>query len=103
MNGEVDAVGLHRPDGSRDKEADLAGETRVLVLFNRLVLQSALHSVEAPGLPRHQGQHVHIWSRSVQIQHWTRATNTGEQIKTNVTSNKIKKGPSGKVGLKKEI
>lgn len=62
MNADVDGAGLHRPDGRRDEEADLAGETGVFVLLGHSVLQRALDGVEAAGLPHHQGQHVDIWS-----------------------------------------
>lgn len=65
MNSDVDAVGLDCPDGCRDKEADLTGEMGVLVLLDHLVLQRALNGVEAAGLPRHQDQHVYIWSKSI--------------------------------------
>lgn len=68
MNSDVDAVGLDCPDGSRDKEADLTGEIGILVLLDHLVLQCALDSVEAPGLPGHQDQHVYIWSMDKTIQ-----------------------------------
>lgn len=60
MNSDVDAVGLYCPDGSGDEEADLTGETGVLVLLNHLVLQCALDGDEATGLLAHQGQHVCI-------------------------------------------
>lgn len=62
VNGDVDAAGLDSPDGTRDEEADLTGETSVLVLLGDFVLQRTLHGVEATGLPHHQGQHVYIWS-----------------------------------------
>lgn len=42
VNGDVDAGRLDSPGGSWDEEADLTGETRVFVLFQHLVLQSAL-------------------------------------------------------------
>lgn len=61
MNGDVDAAGLDGPDGTRDEEADLTGETGVLVLLDDFVLQRTLHGVEAAGLPHHQGQHVYVW------------------------------------------
>lgn len=60
MNGDVDAAGLDGPDGTRDEEADLTGETGVLVLLDDFVLQRTLHRVEAAG-PHHLGQHVYIW------------------------------------------
>lgn len=60
MNGDVNAAGLDGPDGTRDEEAGLTGETGVLVLLDDFVLQCTLHRVEAVG-PRHQGQHVYIW------------------------------------------
>lgn len=65
MNEDVDAVGLDCPDGCRDKEADLTGETGVPVLLHHLVLQRALDGVEAARLPRHQDQHVYIWNKTV--------------------------------------
>lgn len=62
MNSDVDAAGLDSPDGTRDEEAELTGETGVLVLLGDFVLQRTLHGVEAAGLPHHQDQHVYIWS-----------------------------------------
>ena len=59
-NRDVDAVWLRCPDGSRDGEADLTGEVGVFVLLHHLVLQRALHRVQAFGLPG-QDQHVYIW------------------------------------------
>lgn len=68
MNSNVDAAGLHCPDGSGDKEANLAGEMGIFILLHHLVLQCALDGVEATGLPGHQDQHVYICSMGKTIQ-----------------------------------
>ncbi len=75
VNSDVDAVGLDRPDGRWNKEADLAGEMSVLVLLHHLVLQCALDGVEAARLAGHQDQHVHICS----IKNKVRTHNSGPQ------------------------
>lgn len=62
VNDDVDALGHPRPDGSRDREADLTGEMGVLVLLQCPVLQGALHRVETSELPGHQDDHVYLWN-----------------------------------------
>lgn len=61
MDGDVDAAGLDRPDGSWDKEADLTGEVGVFVLFQHLVQQLTLDRVEPAELPGHQHQHGDLY------------------------------------------